>query len=382
MASMNLQSKLPNLQTSIFTVMSKLANETGAINLAQGYPNFPTDPILIEGICKAMKDGYNQYMPMAGASLLRETIAEKYSLAYGHSVDPGSEITVTAGATQAIFTAIAALINPGDEVILFDPAYDCYIPAIHAFGGRAISIPLQAPDFRVDWDIVASKITRMTKMIIVNNPHNPAGTVFRDSDMQHLERLVTQNGLYVVSDEVYEHLVYDGRPHLSILKYPGIYQRGLAMFSFGKSLHATGWKMGYCIAPPYLMKEFQKIHEYNVFSVNSAMQIGIANYLKDAGTYKGLSPFFQQKRDLFLELMKGSAFKMLPTEGSYFMLADYSALSDLGDREFANKWTRDKGVATIPISPFYQNPPDQKIVRFCFAKTDEMLEAAAEKLKI
>jgi methionine aminotransferase len=375
-------SKLPDTGTTIFTVMSALATKHGAINLSQGFPNFDPDPRLRLLFSQAMESGHNQYAPMQGLPALREMLAQKILLLYGCQVNPEQEITVTAGGTQAIFTAVGAVIQPGDEAILFDPSYDCYAPSVRIFGGIVKPIALRAPDFRIDWDEVEKTITSRTRLIFINTPHNPLGRTLTAEDIKSLERIVNANDLYVLSDEVYEHIIFDGLVHHSMLKSEILSKRCFAIYSFGKLVHATGWKTGYCVAPADLMTEFRKIHQFNVFAVNRPVQHALAEYLSDPSTYQDLGGFFEKKRDYFLSQMQDTGFRFLPCEGSYFILADYSALSDLDDLAFAETLTREGGVATIPLTPFYTNPPkDQRIVRFCFAKTEETLAKAAELLR-
>ncbi len=373
-------SKLPKVGTSIFSVMSALANEHQAINLSQGFPNFDSDDTLKKLVAKYIKEGYNQYAPMPGVPILRERLAKKMESQYGAAVDPDSEITITAGATQAIFTAIIAFIKPDDEVILIEPAYDSYRPAVQMCGGRAIAYELSAPDYQIDWEHFKKLINRHTRMIIINTPQNPSASTFSEADLRELERLTANTDILILSDEVYEHIVFDGEEHQSVLRFPNLWQRTLITYSFGKTYHATGWKLGYCAAPAYLMKEFRKVHQFNVFSVNSPIQYAIAEYMKEPEHYLGLPRFFQAKRDFFLDVMKASRFKLLPSKGTYFQLADYSAISDEPDMEFAKRLTTEFGVAAIPVSAFYSSKKDEKIVRFCFAKTEEMLSEAGKLL--
>lgn len=374
-------SKLPNVGTTIFTVMSALANEHGAINLSQGFPNFPSPERLSDLVCQYMKKGYNQYAPMAGVQSLRERLAEKAEQLYRAKVDPDSEITITAGATQAIFTAITAFIRPGDEVILIEPAYDSYLPSVLVNGGTPAPYRLSAPDYRVDWDELGQMVTPRTRMIIINTPHNPTGTVLKTEDLKALEKLTAGTDILVLSDEVYEHLIYDGREHQSVLRYPGLWERSLATYSFGKTFHNTGWKVGYCLAPAHLMAEFRKVHQFNVFTVNTPVQYALADYLADPETYLSLNDFFQQKRDFFLEVMQGSHLRPLRCEGTYFYLFDYSAISGEPDTEFAKRMTTEWGVAAIPVSVFYSNGSLDKVIRLCFAKTEETLERAGALLR-
>ena len=374
-------SKLPNLPTTIFSIMSALAHKHGAINLSQGYPNFKGDQKLLDLVNKAMNDGYNFYAPMPGTFKLREMIAKKFDDLYRSTYHPESEITVTAGATQAIFTAITAFIRPGDEVIVFRPAYDCYVPTIELNGGIAVSIQMEAPNYAIPWDSVATKINERTKMIIINTPHNPSGTVLSADDMNRLASMTRNTNIIVLSDEVYEHIIFDGEQHQSVCRFPELKSRSFITASFGKTFHNTGWKTGYCCAPKDLMDEFKKVHQFNVFSVNHPIQIALATYLKEPGHYLELADLFQTKRDLFLKLMEGSRFKMIPSKGTYFQAANYAKISDENDMDFSHRLTIENGVASIPISVFNENNKDDKMIRFCFAKTDETLEKAAEILQ-
>lgn len=369
----SISSKLPDAETSIFSVMSKLANEEKAINLSQGYPDFPSSPELIELVNSAMKDGFNQYAPMPGIFSLREAIAQKIERLYGTSYNPETEITVTAGATQAIYTIITSLVQKDDEVIIFAPAYDCYDPTIRLNGGKTIELELKAPDFRVDWEEVKSVLSLRTKMIIINTPHNPTGTILTKKDMLKLQDLVRDTQIIILSDEVYEHLVYDGLEHQSIARFPGLAARSFLVASFGKTFHNTGWKMGYCAGPAELMTEFRKVHQFNVFSVNHPVQRALATYLEERDHYLSLSAFFQTKRDLFLGAIKGSKFSFKPSSGTYFQLLDFSSISEENDIELAKKWTKNRKLASIPVSPFYKQRRDHKVLRFCFAKSDETL---------
>ena len=378
---MQFTSKLPHVGTTIFTVMSALANEHGAINLSQGFPNFPSSDRLSDLVCQYMKKGYNQYAPMAGVPVLREQLADKVQRLYCATINPDTEITITAGATQAIFTAIAAFVSSGDEVILIEPAYDSYRPSIEVNGGVPVPYKLSAPDYRVDWAALGRLVTAHTRMIIINTPHNPTGTVLKAEDLKALENLTAGTDILVLSDEVYEHLIYDGQQHQSVLRYPGLWERCLATYSFGKTFHNTGWKIGYCLAPAHLMEEFRKVHQFNVFSVNTPMQYALADYLADPETYLSLDDFFQQKRDFFLDAMKGSRLQPLRCEGTYFYLFDYSAISDEPDTKFAKRMTTEWGVAAIPVSVFYSNGSSDKVIRLCFAKTEETLERAGALLR-
>jgi methionine transaminase len=377
---MQLSSKLPHVGTTIFTVMSKLAQECGAINLSQGFPDFPIDSALIDLVDKAMRAGHNQYAPMPGLPALREAIAAKVHRSYGFRYDPETEVTVTSGGTQAIFTAIGAVVHPGDEVIIIDPAYDCYAPTVELFGGKPVHVRLGA-DMKFDAGAVKTAITPRTRMLMINTPHNPAGTILRDADMRVIADMLRGTDMLLLSDEVYEHLVFDGEAHASAINYPELRDRAFVIFSFGKVFHATGWKMGYAMAPKAMMAEFRKVHQFNVFSANTPMQHALAAYMQEPAHYEQVSAFYQAKRDRFAAGMRGSRFTLLPCEGSYFQTADYSAISDEGDRNFAERVAREFGVATVPLSPFYKEPlPDQRLLRFCFAKQDTTLDAAIEKL--
>ncbi len=378
---MSIVSKLPHVGTTIFSTMSALAAKYEAVNLGQGFPDFPMPEALREGVTKAMRDGFNQYAPMPGYGPLREQIASKAQTLYGASVDPNSEITITPGGTYAIYTALTTIVHPGDEVIVFEPAYDSYIPNIELNGGVAVTIPLVYPNYTIDWEEVKRKITARTRAILLNSPHNPTGTVLTDLDIVALRGIVAANPeLYLVSDEVYEHLIFDGLPHLSMLRYPELRERSFVCFSFGKVYHCTGWKMGYCIAPEPLMKEFRKVHQYNAFTCFSPAQVALADYMDNKEGYLLLGSFLQKKRDLFLTLMQGSRFEFLPSHGSYFVCARYQAISEASDTDFAVELIERVGVATIPVSAFYRNGEDNKVLRFCFAKKEETLRAAAQLL--
>ena len=379
---MNLRSKQPNLGTTIFTVMSALANETGAINLSQGFPNYPCDPILLDLVSKYLNKGMNQYAPMTGVPVLSQRLAEKIKSLYGAEYNAATEITICPGATEALFSAIMAFVHPGDEVIVIEPAYDCYVPSIELAGGKAIPYALKAPDWKIDWTELAKLVSEKTSMIIINTPHNPLGTILDETDLHALQNLVAGTNIIVLSDEVYEHLVLEkGAHHCSVMRYPDLRARSLAVFSFGKTLHATGWKLGYIVGDERLMREFRKVHQFNVFSANTPMQYAIADYLEDAAVYNSLPEFFTKKRDFFLDLIKDSPFNCRPSQGTYFQLADYSSISDEADTDFAIRMTKEIGVAVIPVSAFYTNKLDNKVIRFCFAKTDETLEAAAERIR-
>jgi methionine transaminase len=373
-------SKLPQTGTSIFAVMTQLAKEHNAINLSQGFPDFPVAEKLIDLVFKNMKEGHNQYAPMPGLPELREAIAEKTEFLYSANYDPETEITVTAGATQAIYTAITALVREDDEVVIFEPAYDSYIPAIKLAGGVPITVPLILPDYKVDWDAVKKVINNRTRMIIINSPHNPTGSILNAADMNILERLVKNSGILILSDEVYEHIIFDGHEHQSVCRYPNLANRSLVMCSFGKTFHATGWKIGYCLAPANLMKEFRKTHQFVVFTVNTPIQKAIAHYVKERTNYMHLGSYYQEKRDYFIELLKTSKFKIIPASGTYFQVLDYSKISDEPEYEFAIRLTKEFGVATVPNSYFYNKLLNNQTLRLCFAKSNETLEKAAEIL--
>ena len=373
-------SKLPNVGTTIFSVMTRLAVESGAINLAQGFPDFQADPALFAAAMRAMQGGANQYAPMAGMPALRTAIASKVAACYGAVYDVEDEITVTAGATQALFTAIAAFVRPGDEVIVFAPVYDSYIPAIETVGGRAVPVALDFPDYAPDWARVRARITPRTRMIIVNSPHNPTGSVLSPADLDALADLARGNDLIVLADEVYEHIVFEGARHASVAAHPELAARSVIVSSFGKTYHVTGWKIGYTLAPRALMAEFRKVHQFNVFSVNTPCQLALADYMGDAGRHEGLAAFYQQKRDFFREQLAGSRFELLPCRGAYFQLARYDRISNMPDREFAEWLTRSAGVAAIPVSAFHPDGRDDHVVRFCFAKQESALAAAGERL--
>jgi methionine aminotransferase len=373
-------SKLPQTGTTIFTVMSALANEVGAINLSQGFPDYNCSADLIGLVNKAMNDGHNQYAPMAGVMSLRERIAEKTEKLYGAVYNPETEITITAGGTQAIFTAISAVIHPNDEVIIFEPAFDCYAPAIKLMGGVVKSLPLEPPNYRIAWDMVKRLINHKTKMIILNSPQNPTATILHKEDIDELSALVKNQDILILSDEVYEHLIYDGQTHHSMARYPDLQQRSFIVASFGKPFHATGWKVGYCMAPAYLMQEFRKIHQFLVFAVNTPIQYAIAEHLKNEETYTGLPEFFQQKRDYFRQGLEQTRFELLPCYGSYFQSVRYSNITDEKDADFVLRLTKEFGVAAIPVSAFYSKGIDHHVLRFCFAKRQETLDKAVDRL--
>ena len=377
------QTKLPKVGTTIFTVMSQLAAEHGAVNLGQGFPDFAVPQRLVYELDRAMRAVPNQYAPMTGVAPLRQAIAEKVLRCYGREVDPDTEITVTSGATEALFNAIHAVVRPGEEVIVLDPAYDSYEPAIDLAGARAVHVPLDPQTFAVDWDRVRAAVTPKTRLLIVNSPHNPSGAMFDQADIRALAALLEGTGIYLISDEVYEHIVFDGRRHESILRYPELAARAFVVSSFGKTYHCTGWKIGYAIAPPALSAEFRKVHQYNVFCTFAPAQHAFAAMIRqEPEHYEQLGAFYQEKRDRFREQLLGTKFKPLPVPGGYFQLVDYSAVSDLPDAEFVKWLTVEHGVTAIPLSPFYETPPaGQRLARLCFAKNEATLDAAIAKLK-
>jgi methionine aminotransferase len=375
-----LSSKLPNTGTSVFAVMTQLANRYNAINLSQGFPDFAISEELINLVAKHMRNGNNQYAPMPGLLLLRERIAYKTNVLYGAVYNPETEITITAGATQALFTAITALIRESDEVIVFEPAYDSYVPAIKLAGGTPVLVKLKAPNYNINWEEVKKLVNGRTKMIIINSPHNPTGSILSANDLKTLENLTRDTGIIILSDEVYEHLVFDNKAHESVCKYPGLAERSLVTCSFGKTFHATGWKTGYCIGPEYLMKEFRKVHQFVVFCTNTPVQMAIADFLENPSNYTNLNLFFEQKRDFFLDALKASRFEFIPAGGTYFQLLDYSKISDEEEMAFAQRLTREHKIASVPVSPFYSRPVNNNMLRFCFAKSDETLEKAANIL--
>jgi methionine aminotransferase len=379
---MQIESKLPNVGTSIFTVMSQLAVEYGAVNLGQGFPDFPMDHALTDLVAKAMSDDFNQYSPMAGHVLLRERLAEKAEFLYHTKLDPNTQITITPGGTVAIFSALTTVLRPDDEVIVFEPAYDCYIPAIELNGAKPVLISLAYPDYSIPWDLVREKITARTRMIIINTPHNPTGAVLSEHDITELRSIVTDTNILILSDEVYEHLIFDGIPHQSILRYPDLLERSFVCFSFGKTYHCTGWKLGYCISAPTLMKEFRKVYQFNAFCCDTPKQVGIAAFIQDKNAYLSLSGFMQTKRDYFRELMKVTPFKCIPSHGSYFECYSYADFSNESDMDLAVRLTKDYGITAIPVSAFYKNGEDNKVLRFCFAKKETTLERAVEKLSL
>ncbi|MEY3296338.1 MAG: hypothetical protein RLZZ451_2386 [Pseudomonadota bacterium] len=375
-----LTSRLPQVGTTIFTVMSALAAEHGAVNLGQGFPDFDCDPGLLDAVQAAMREGLNQYPPMAGVPLLRQRVADKIAALYGHRYDADTEITITAGATQAILTAILAVVHPGDEVIVLEPCYDSYAPNIELAGGRVVRVPLTPGSFRPDFGRIAAALTPRTRLIIVNSPHNPSATVWTAAEWQRLAALLAPTEVLLVSDEVYEHMVFDGQPHLSASSIPALASRAFVVSSFGKTFHVTGWKVGTVAAPAALTAEFRKVHQFNVFTVNTPVQHGLARYLADPAPYTGLPAFYQRKRDLFRAGLARSRLRLLPSEGSYFQLVDYSAVSDLDELAFCRWLTTEAGVAAIPLSAFYEGGFEQRLARLCFAKKDDTLQRAVERL--
>jgi methionine transaminase len=376
-----MQSRLPSVGTTIFTVMSKLAADVGAINLSQGFPDFDCDPALVDAVARAMRAGMNQYAPMQGAVALREAIAAKYAQAHGATYDAATEVTVTSGGTEAIFDAVAAVVHPGDEVVVLEPCYDSYVPAILLNGGVPVFVSMTPPDYRIDWDAVNDAITPRTRLLMINSPHNPTGSIITASDIEALIHIVRRTGIFIVSDEVYEHIIFDGARHESMARHPELAARSFVIGSFGKTYHVTGWKVGYAVAPAALTTELRKVHQYVTFSTITPVQHAIAEFFAARTGLDELPTFFQRKRDLFLRVMEGSRFTPLPCRGSYFQLMDYSAISDEADAEFAIRITKEHGVASIPTSPFLHRATAPLVVRFCFAKKDETLEGAAERLR-
>lgn len=374
-------SRLPRVGTTIFTIMSQLAREYDAVNLGQGFPDFPMSEELTELTNQAMRSGHNQYTHMNGYPLLRERIAEKVAASYGHAPDPEQEITVTPGGTYAIYTALTAALQPGDEVIVFEPAYDSYIPNITINGGIPVLIPLSFPDYRIPWEEVRKKVTARTRIIMLNTPHNPTGMVWTEDDMRELEKVVAGTSILILSDEVYEHLIYDGLLHQSVLRFPALRERSFVCFSFGKTYHCTGWKLGYCIAPAAMMQEFRKVHQFNCFSCDTPKQVALAAYLVNREAYDQLGAQLQQKRDYFRVLMADTPFEYIPTSGSYFALYRYGHFSDASDRDMAIRLTKENRVACVPVSVFYDEATDHRVLRFCFAKKEGTLELAAERLR-
>ncbi len=375
-----LQTKLPAVGTTIFTVMSQLAAEKGAVNLGQGYPDFACDPKLVDAVTKAMQDGLNQYPPMTGVPVLREAIAAKIKAMYGRSYDAGSEITITAGATQAIITCILAVVRPGDEVIVLEPCYDSYVPSIELSGGTVVRVPLTPGTFRPDFAKIAAALNSKTRLIVINSPHNPSATVWSRQEMLQLQDLLAPTETLLISDEVYEHMVFDGQDHQSAARFPGLASRAFIVSSFGKTYHVTGWKVGYVAAPASLTTEFRKVHQFNVFTVNTPVQYALASYMADPKPYLELPAFYERKRNLFRDGLKRTKFKLLETQGSYFQCVDISGVTDKSEAEFCKWLTTAIGVAAIPLSAFYGNEFDQRVVRFCFAKKDETLNLALDRL--
>lgn len=373
-------SKLPSVGTTIFTIMSALAQKHQAINLSQGFPDFQPHPKLIELVSKYLKEGFNQYAYMAGMPQMREQIVEKIKLTYQTKVNEDEEVTVTAGASEALFCAISTLVRKGDEVIYFEPGYDLYQPIIELNGGKAIPIPLKAEDYAVDWELVKTKFNENTKAIIINTPHNPSGRIWQKADIKQLQKLVQNSNVFLISDEVYEHIIFDEYLHESLLRYPDLKARSFVISSFGKTFHITGWKVGYCIAPQALTKEFRKIHQYNTFCIPPAFQLGIADFLQDPTHYLELATFYQERRDTFQQLISETPFELLPCEGTYFQLVSYKKMSQEGEVDYAQRLTREVGVASIPLSPFYAKKQENQVLRFCFAKNQVTMEQAMERI--
>ena len=376
-----IRSKLPATGTSIFTVMSALANEHKAINLGQGFPDFPMTGELIELVARSMRDGYNQYAPMEGWLPLRNSIAAKIYDLYRQPVNPVTEITITPGGTYAIYSALTTILQPGDEVIIFEPAYDSYVPNILINGAVPVPVPLQYPSYQIDWELVKQKISKKTKLIMLNSPHNPTGAVISMEDIEQLRDIVIEHDLYILSDEVYEHLIFDGLPHYTMLRFPELYARSFVCFSFGKVYNCTGWKMGYCVAPPAFTAEFRKVHQFNCFSVQTPAQVALAEYIAQKESYRSLGPLMEGKRDFFQQLMVQTKFTPLVSHGSYFQLYSYRQVSEEGDLAFARRLTTELGVVGIPVSAFYQSGKDDRVLRFCFAKKEETLVAAVQRLR-
>lgn len=375
-----IQSKLPNTGTTIFTTMSALAVANNAINLGQGFPDFMMPSALTQLVNEAMQQGHNQYAHMNGLPLLRERIAEKIAFLYGTNINPDTDITITPGGTYAIYTALTTVLQPGDEVIVFEPAFDSYLPNIEINGGKPVLIPLTFPQYTIDWALVRQHITPKTKMIMLNTPHNPTGSVLSSNDIEQLRQIVKDTGIFILSDEVYEHLIFDGKRHESILRYPDLLERSFVCFSFGKTYHCTGWKLGYCIAPQQLMKEFRKVHQFNCFSCNSPVQYALATFILQQDHYLNLGKEVQQKRDYFQQLMLQTKFKALPSYGSYFQLYSYAAITNENENDFAIRLTKEYGVASIPVAVFYKQETNNKVLRFCFVKNEQTLEEAVNRL--
>ena len=381
MSTPDFPSRLPQVGTTIFTVMSALAAKHGAVNLGQGFPDFGCDPALIDAVTRAMQAGHNQYPPMTGVPALRQAVADKIQALHQRSYCPDQEITITAGATQAILTAILACVQPGDEVIVLEPCYDSYVPGIELAGGQVVRVPLTPGSFRPDFEKIAAAITPRTRLLLANTPHNPSATIWTAEEMAQLQALLAPTDILLISDEVYEHMVFDGQQHQSAARFPGLAERAFIVSSFGKTFHVTGWKVGTVAAPARMTAEFRKVHQFNVFTVNTPMQHGLAEYLRQPSPYLGLPAFYQAKRDLFRTGLQGSRLKLLPSQGSYFQCVDYSAVSDLPEQAFCEWLIRELGVAAIPLSAFYGDGFDQQVVRFCFAKRDDTLHAALERLR-
>jgi methionine transaminase len=379
---MRFDSKLPDVGTTIFTVMSRRALEEGALNIGQGFPDYPIDPRLAQALVQALAEGHNQYAPMEGVIALRERIAQKLEASYSIAVDPQTEITITCGGTESLYDAVQAVIGPGDEAVIFDPAYDSYEPAVRLAGGRCRRIPLLPPSFGYDWDRVRAALTERTRLIIINSPHNPSCTVASRDDLDALAALVRDRRISILADEVYESVIFDGRRHASVLAHPELRERSFAVFSFGKALHATGWRTGYCVAPAPLTQELRKVHQFNTFSIAAPLQHAIARYIAECpDAWSGLSAFFQAKRDLLSGHLRGTGLEPLRAAGTYFLLVDYGTISRSGDMEFADRLIREAKIATIPLSPFYAEPPPMTLIRLCIAKKDETLNTAAERLR-
>ncbi len=380
MTNLHIQSKLPDIGTTIFTVMSFLAAQYKAINLGQGFPDYPMNEELSSLVGKAMQDGYNQYVHMNGYMPLREALAEKIELLYQNSINPDTQITITPGGTYAIYTALTTILQPGDEVIIFEPAYDCYIPTVELNGAIPVLIDLHFPDYKIDWEIVKEKITPRTRMIMLNSPHNPTGSVLDENDIRQLRSIVKDTKMLILSDEVYEHIIFDKIKHQSILKYPDLLERSFVCFSFGKVYNCTGWKLGYCVSSNELMQEFRKIHQFNCFTCHAPSQVALSTFIKNKNAYLSLGDFMQQKKDYFQNLMAATKFTALPSYGSYFQCYTYQNIGDENDKDLAIRLTKEYGVASIPVSAFYKKGTDNKVLRFCFSKKEETLEAAVERL--
>ncbi len=375
-----ISSKLPQVGTTIFTVMSALSTEYSAVNLGQGFPDYPMSEELISLVNDVMRKGFNQYVPMQGYMPLREALAEKIQSLYSTVIDPDSQITITPGGTYAIYTALTTVLRPGDEVIIFEPAYDSYIPNVEINGAIPVLIDLQFPEYKIDWEEVRRKITPRTKMIMLNSPHNPTGAVLGEEDIRQLRAITSNTQIFITSDEVYEHIIFDNIPHQSILRYPDLLERSFVCFSFGKVFHCTGWKLGYCVSPPDLMKEFRKVHQFNCFCCHTPSQVALADFIRDRNSYLPLGSFLQEKRDYFQKLMSQTRFEPLPSHGSYFQCYKYGQISEESDKDFCIRITRERAVATIPVSVFYKAATDNHVIRFCFSKRNETLETAVERL--